>query len=116
MRVDVAIYFAEDVTTGELSEFSWNELTIVVAGRRGRDHLPGVQYTGVDYDRKAIYVTFFENASKEERESVVHLAQRAPRVERVAFEVVPADAESLTTPPPETARPAGMRCVRGASG
>ena len=59
VRVDVAIYFAEDVTTGELSEFSWNELTMVVPGRRGRDHLPGVQYTGVDYDRRAIYVTFF---------------------------------------------------------
>jgi len=92
-QVDLAVFLKPSVSDGELATFISETLNRPVpgGGRLGDEYdlLPGMQSTLADYERRAVYVDFFDNATSEEREAVKQAVLASPRVERVEEGIVP---------------------------
>ena len=90
--VDLAIYFNDGTTDGEITTFIQEVLSKPpIPERQGRAHLDGVQYTSGDYTRDAAYVTFFGDATEEQRQAVLDAVEASPLVDHVATDVVPSE-------------------------
>jgi hypothetical protein len=86
----LAIYFDRSVTDDEMTKFMSDVLLVPAAGaREGEDHVPGVQRHAGDYEKRVIYVDFFDTATQLERDAVREAAAADPRVRRVELDVAP---------------------------
>lgn len=92
VAVDLAVYFQGGVSDDDITDFILEVLSKPAEpDRQGQAHVDGVQYTSGDYTRDAVYVTFFPNATEDERQAVIDAVQASPMVERIALDVIPTD-------------------------
>lgn len=90
-EVDLAIFFKPGVTDADIASFISDTLNKPLEGARfGKDLLPGMQSTLADYDRRAVFVGFFDNATPKERLAVKQTALASALVDRVEEGIVPA--------------------------
>ena len=91
-KVDLAIFFKPTVSDGEIVSFIDKTLNQPLEGARfGKDLLPGMQSTSADYERRAVYVGFFDSATREERDAVKHAALSSPFVDRLEEDIIPSE-------------------------
>lgn len=89
-QVDLAIFFKPAVSDGEIAVFIDEVLNRPLEGGRfGKDLLPGMQSTLADYERRAVYVGFFDNATPAERQAVKDTALGSPLVDRIEEDIIP---------------------------
>jgi hypothetical protein len=105
-QVDLAIFFKPTLSDGEIASFIDEVLNRPLEGARfGKDLLPGMQSTLADYERRAVYVGFFDNASDVQRQAVKNSVLASPLVDRIEEGIVP--AEKYPDPPQTTTTAAG---------
>jgi hypothetical protein len=91
-KTDLAVFFDQVVTDSEISAFIESRLRIPLTdGRSGTDLPSGVQSTLADYERRAVYVGFFDDATAADRHAVKETALASPLVDRVEEGVVPSE-------------------------
>lgn len=91
-RVDLAIFFKPAVSDRQIVSFIDGTLNTSLGGARfGKDLLPGMQSTLADYERRAVYVGYFDNATPKEREAVEQAALASELVDRIEARIVPSE-------------------------
>lgn len=97
--VDLAVYLNDRVNDQESNDFDQELSDFIgtvlskppVPRRPGEDNLDGVQAILADYERHAVYVWFFSNATKAQRQAVIDAVKASPMVERIAKNITPSE-------------------------
>lgn len=98
MKASLVIYFKPGVTNEQVEDFWHRVLSIKDPEGRGYSHRPGIR----DISRissvrghEGIALTFFPNASSEQRETIVRDVKSSPIFYKVLENIAPADVKTI---------------------
>jgi hypothetical protein len=98
VKADLLVYFKRDLSQGQINDFINNVISIPDREGRGYDLPAGVRtrlrLRPVE-GHEGIAITFFPNATKEQREELLSSIKTSPLVFRVLENTIPDNVKSL---------------------